>query len=152
VRVLKGFGKYAVFLLLNGLGGVIAATVLTVMIEHKFAWIIGQQETGTAYGNIVEIISWGLWGLVGALIAVSGYSALFKQHPPRWMGITTISIDLFGWTLTILAIIFGIYFDDEEIELDTWKEFLHLTVSILTFWYLFGLPPLRRHDKKVAMT
>jgi hypothetical protein len=151
VRILKGFGKYAVFLLLNGLGGIIAATILTVVIERQFAWITGQPKTGTAFGNIVEIISYGLWGLVGALVAVSGYSAFFKQHPPRWMGITTISIDLFGWMLTILAIIFGIYFD-EEIELDTWKDFAHLTASILTFWYLFRLPPLSRHDKKVAMT
>jgi len=39
VRILKGFGKYSVFLLLNGLGGIIAATIVTVMIVDKFAWM-----------------------------------------------------------------------------------------------------------------
>ena len=84
--ILKGFGKYLVFLLLNGLGGVIAATIMTVMIVHNFNWILGEPKTGTAYGSIVEVTSWGLWGVVGANVAVAGYSAIFKQFPPRWMG------------------------------------------------------------------
>lgn len=145
MRILKGFGKYSVFLLLNGLGGIIAATILTVVIEHQFAWIVGQPKTGTAYGNIVEIISYGFWGLVGALVAVSGYSIIFKQFPPRWMGITTVSIDVFGWILTTVSIIIGLSIG-EEIEFDQWKDFAHLTASIATFWYLFGLPPLPRHE------
>jgi hypothetical protein len=151
--ILKGFGKYLVFLLLNGLGGVIAATIMTVVIVDKFAWMLGQPKTGSAYGDIVEVISWGLWGLVGALVAVSGYSRIFKQFPARWMGMTTISIDLFGWILTTLLIIVGLSIG-EEIELDQWKDFVHLTASIVTFWYLFRLPPLPRYeyDRQVAMS
>ncbi len=138
--VVKGFGKYLVFLLLNGLGGVLAATILTVMIVDRFAWLFGQPKTGTPYGAVVEAISWGLWGLVGATVAVGVYSIIFKQFPPRWMGITTVSIDLFGWILTTVSIIIG-FSIGEEIEFDQWKDFAHLTVSIATFWYLFGLPP-----------
>jgi hypothetical protein len=151
VRVLKGFGQYLVFLMLNGLGGVIAATIMTVMIVDKFAWMLGQPKTGSTYGNVVEVISWGLWGVVGALVAVGGYSIIFKQFPARWMGITSVSIDLFGWILTTLWIIVGLYIGD-EIELDQWKDFAHLTASIVTFWYLFRLPPLPRHDRPVAMS
>ena len=152
-RVLKGFGKYLVFLLLNGLGGVLAATIMTVIIVDRFAWLFGQPKTGTPYGAVVEAISWGLWGLVGALVAVRGYSIIFKQFPPRWMGITTVSIDVFGWILTTVLIIIGLSIG-EEIELDQWKDFAHLTASIATFWYLFGLPPLPRHeyDRQVEMS
>ena len=152
MRILKGFGKYLVFLLLNGLGGVIAATIMTNIIVNNFAWIFGQPETGSAYGNVVEVFSWGLWGLVGALVAVEGYSIIFKQFPARWMGITTVSIDLFNWILATLGIIaVGLYLG-EEIELDRWKDFAHFTASIVTFWYLFRLPPLPRHDRPVAMS
>ena len=79
-RILKGFGKYLVFLLLNGLGGVLAATIMTVMIVDSFAWILGRPKFGTTYGNVVEVISWGLWGLVGAFVAVGGYSASNGLH------------------------------------------------------------------------
>lgn len=151
VKILKGFGKYLVFLLLNGLGGVIAATIMTVIIVDNFAWIFGHPKTGSAYGNIVEIFSWGLWGLIGALVAVTGYSMIFKQFPARWMGITTVSIDVFGWILTTLLIVAGLYLG-EEIELDQWKDFAHLTASTLTFWYLFRLPPLSRDDGEISMS
>ena len=152
-RVLKSFGKYLVFLLLNGLGGVIVGTIVTIEIVHNFDWILGTPKTGTAYGAIVEVTSWGLWGVVGALVAVFGYSQIFKQFPPRWMGITTVSIDVFGWILTTVLIIIGLSIG-EEIELDQWKDFAHLTASIATFWYLFGLPPLPRHeyDRQVEMS
>lgn len=144
-RFLKNFGKYLVFLLLNGLGGVLAATILTVVIVDRLAWLFGHPKTGTPYGAVVEAISWGIWGLVGALVAVGGYSIIFNRFPPRWMGITTVSIDVFGWILTTLLIIIGLSIG-EEIELDQWKDFAHLTAAIATFWYLFGLPPLPRHE------
>ena len=32
-RILKGTGKYLVFLLLNGLGGMVVATIITVAIR-----------------------------------------------------------------------------------------------------------------------
>jgi hypothetical protein len=123
MRILKGFGKYSVFLMLNGVGGMIAATILTVMIVNNFAWILGQPKTGSAYGNVVELISWGLWGPVGAVVAVEGYSKIFKQFPARWMGITTVSILLFGWILTTFDIIFDLF--NGEIELDPYKAFAH---------------------------
>ena len=151
-RILKGFGKYLVFLLLNGLGGILAATFLTVMVVRNFGWILGRPEYGTTSGNVVEWVSYGLWGLVGAVVAVSGYSALFKEYPPRWMGITTVSIEGFGWILVTGLIIVGLSIG-EEIELDQWKDFAHLTASIATFWYLFGLRPLPRdeYDRQVAI-
>lgn len=152
MRVLKGFGKYLVFVLLNGLGGVLAATILTVMIVDSFAWILGHPKYGTTYGNVVEVMSWGLWGVVGAAVAVGVYSTIFKEHPPRWMGVTSVSIEGVGWILVTGLIIVGLSIG-EEIELDQWKDFAHLTASIVTFWYLFRLPPLPRHefDKQVAM-
>jgi hypothetical protein len=149
MSILKGFGKFAVFALLNGLAGMIAATIMTNMIVNNLAWILGQPKTGSAYGNVVEVISWGLWGLVGAVVAVEGYSKIFKQFPPRWMGITTVSILLFSWILTTLGIIVSLA---EEIGLEQWKDFAHLTASIVTFWYLFRLPPLPRDDRPVAMS
>ena len=151
MRILKGFGKYLVFLLLNGLGGVIAATIMTVMIVNNFAWLLGHPKTGSAYGNIVEVISWGVWGLVGALVAVEGYSIIFKQFPARWMGITTVSFDVFGLFVVTMAIGAGLYLG-EDIELDQWKDFAHLTTATATLWYLFKLPPLPRQDKQVAIS
>ena len=149
--VLKGIGKYSVFLLLNGLGGMIVATIFTFAIAHNLAWILGQPKTGTAYGAIFEVISWGVWGWVGAFVGVLGYSTIFKEFPPRWMGITSISILMFGCILTILAIVFGLV-TGEEIELDTWRDFAHETTAIATLWYLFRLPPLLRYeyDRQVA--
>jgi hypothetical protein len=153
VWLLKGTGKYLVFLLLNGLGGIIVATITTFVIVHNFDWILGQPKAGTAYGAVVEVVSWGFWGLMGALVAVFGYSRIFKQYPPRWMGITTVSVCMFGWMLTILAIVGGSLMG-EEIDLDTWKDFVHVTAAIVTFWYLFSLPPLSRaeYDTNVAVT
>jgi hypothetical protein len=152
-RILKGFGKYFVFLSLNGLGGALAATIVSVMIFNNFAWILGHPKADTAYGNVVEVINWGLWGLVGALVAVYGYSAIFKQYPPRWMGITTVSILAFLWMLTTTLGIIGTLLIGEEIELDIWKDFAHASTAIVTFWYLFRLPPFLRHeyDEQVAM-
>jgi hypothetical protein len=151
-RILKGIGKYSVFLLLNGLGGVIVATIFTFAIAHNLAWILGQPKTGTAYGAIVEVISWGLWGLFGALVAVGLYPKIFKEFPPRWMGIVSISILAFGWILTTILGIVGGMALGEEIELGTWKDFVHETTAIVTFWYLFRLPPLLRYeyDRQVA--
>ena len=150
-RILKGIGKYSVFLLLNGLGGMIVATIITVAIVNNFAWILGHPKTGTAYGAIVEVISWGLWGSFGAFVAVGGFSAIFKESPPRWMGITSISILGCTWALTALGIVVGLAIGD-EIELNDWKEFAHITTAIVTFWYLFRLPPLQRdeYDRQVA--
>jgi hypothetical protein len=142
-RFFKAFGKYCLFLLLNGLGGLLAATLVTVVLVDKLSWLVGRPETGTAYGSIVEVLSWGLWGLVGALVAIYGYSIIFKEFPPRWMGITSVSILLFGWILTTVFIVVGLSIG-EEVELDQWKDFSHLTASIATFWYQFGLPPLAR--------
>jgi len=142
-RFFKGFGKYSVFLLLNGIGGILAATIATVVLIDKISWLAGRPETGTAYGSVVEVMSWGLWGFIGALVAIYGHSIIFKQFPPRWMGITTVSIDLFGWILVTGVIILGLSIG-EEIELDQWKDFAHVTASIATFWYQFGLPPLSR--------
>ena len=117
------------------------------MAVSNFAWL----KAGTFYGAIVEVISWGLWGWCGALVAVFGYSMIFKEFPPRWMGITSISVLVFGWTCIVLAIVGGLAFG-EEIELDTWKDFAHAATAIVTFWYLFRLPPLSRdkYDMPVA--
>ena len=144
-RILKGFGKYLVFLLLNGLGGIIVATIFTYVITNNFEWILGWPKEGTVYGNIIDIVSWCLWGLVGPILAVSVYPAIFKEFPPRWMGITSVSILIFSWSLSILAIVFGLVMG-EDIELDTWKSFVSDIISIVTLWFLFSLPPLSRYD------
>jgi len=34
----------------------------------------------------------------------------------------------------------------EEIEFRTWEDFAHATTAIVTFWYLFRLPPLSRNE------
>jgi hypothetical protein len=67
------------------------------------------------------------------------------------MGVTTVSICIFGWMLTILAIVDGSLMG-EEADFDTWKDFAHATATIVTLWYLFSLPPLPRseYDRNVA--
>jgi hypothetical protein len=55
-KLLTGTGKYLVFLLLNGLGGIIVAAITTSVIVHNFDWIFGQPKTGTTYGAVVEVV------------------------------------------------------------------------------------------------
>jgi len=150
-RIFKGIGKYLVFCLLNGLGGIVVASIFTSMVVDNLAWMLGHPKAGTSYGAIVEVISWSFWGWCGALVAVLGYSMIFKEFPPRWMGITSISVLIFGGIFIMLAIVGGLAFG-EEIELRTWEDFAHATTSIVTFWYLFRLPPFSRneYDMRVA--
>ena len=138
-RLLKGTGRYLMFLLLNGLGGALLADITTFMIVDNFPWVLGQPETGATFGAVVQVINWGLWGSVGALVAAGGSSVIFKQFPPRWMGITTISILIFS-----RLGIFSVLLIKGKIELDAWRDFAHATAAVGTFWYLFRLPPFSR--------
>ncbi len=144
-RIFKSIGKFLVFLLLNGLGGIFVASIFTLMVLNNLAWLLGYPRTGTSYSAIVDILSWGLWGWCGAFVGVFGYSMIFKEFPPRWMGITSISVLIFGWICIMLAIVSGLVLG-EEIELDTWNDFAHATTAIVTFWYLFRLAPLSRNE------
>jgi hypothetical protein len=150
--VLANIGKYSVFCLLMGLGGVIVTTIVSANILDNLTWltwIFGEPKDGTTYAAIVQVIEWALWGFVGPLLAVGVYPMIFKQFPPRWMGITSIALIGFGWILIALGIVMGVAIG-EKIDLDEWKDFVHASTAIATLWCAFSLPPLPRDVLRTA--
>ena len=47
-KIFKGIGKYLVFCLLNGLGGIVAASVVTSIAVNNFSWLLGHPNATTA--------------------------------------------------------------------------------------------------------
>jgi uncharacterized membrane protein YciS (DUF1049 family) len=157
-KVLANIGKYLVFCLLMGLGGMIVSTIISVLFVrsfvHGWAWILGEPKEGSTYAAIVQLISFALWGLIGPILATAVYPMIFKQFPARWMGITSVAVIGFSWILIVLIVVVGVAIGSaNEIELDTWEELAHSSAAIATLWCVFSLPPFSRYDydRQVAL-
>jgi L-cystine uptake protein TcyP (sodium:dicarboxylate symporter family) len=133
-KVLANIGKFVVFALLMGLGGFVVSMIVTGAILYNWTWIFGAPIEGSTYAAIVQVISWALWGFVGALLAISIYPVIFKKLPPRWIGIASIAVIGFLWISTVLAIVIGVAIGD-EIKLSAWKDLARESTTIATLWY-----------------
>ena len=141
-KILANIGKFVVFSLLMGLGGLIVTWIVGYNFLHDLPllnWFF--DKDGPIYTAIVQMFEWALWGVVGPILAVGVYPLIFKQSPPRWMGITAIALIGFGWILTALGLAIGLAMG-EEFDLENWRDFAHASTAIVTLWFAFSLPPL----------
>jgi hypothetical protein len=100
----------------------------------------GELKDDSTYVTIRQVFEWALWGIVGPLLAVGVYPVIFKQFPPRWMGITSIALIGFGTILTALVLV-GEAATGEEFDLENWRDFVHGVAATATLWFAFSLKP-----------
>jgi hypothetical protein len=80
-------------------------------------------------------------------LATGVYPVLFKQLPPRWMGITYIITSAFGLMACVLVILLDVGgATGIEIELSTWKDLARESTTIATLWYALSHGDFRSRD------
>ena len=56
-KVLKNSGKYLVFGILMGLGGMVLTDMMVLPLVHGWSWLLGEPMEGSVYYMIVKLIS-----------------------------------------------------------------------------------------------
>jgi hypothetical protein len=96
------------------------------------------------------------YGDLSALfLAIGVYPMLFKQLPPRWMGITYIVAAGFGLMACVLVILLdvgGAELPGIEIDLSTWKDLARESATIATLWYALSNGDFHSGDAHAALS